>query len=239
MPESHPLRILAVGAHPDDIELGCAGTLARCVQRGDCVVMAVTCQGNSASAEMAESDLVKLRRQEAEASAGILGAELIWAGLRDFHVECTEENKRIFSDIIRRAQPDVVITHYYQDYGGDHNNTFELVLDATLSATIRNFSSDLPPIPKVPFLYMMEPLGSYGFQPQVYVEITDTFAAKFRMLECHQSQVDFMSRYDGQDFRKSMELVARFRGYQSGVEMAEGFVPHPSWAHMPAYPVLP
>jgi LmbE family N-acetylglucosaminyl deacetylase len=85
----------------------------------------------------------------------------------------------------------------------------------------------------------MEPLAGYHFQPQVYVDVTDTFSRKLAMLECHRSQMEFMSRYGGQDFRVYMETVARFRGYQCGAKLAEGFIPHASWGHVSAGPVLP
>ena len=239
MTAAHPLKVLAIGAHPDDCELGCVGTLAKCIERGDQVSIAVVCKGNSASLNMSPEELAEVRHKEAQDAANLLGADLIWMGLPDFGVDHTEDTKRLFSDVIRKTAPDLVITHFHSDYGSDHNNTFFLVLDATLSATIRNFPSDVPPIEKIPLLYMMEPLAGYNFQPQLYVDITDTFGKKLAMLECHSSQMEFMSRYGGQDFRIYMETVARFRGYQCSVKLAEGFIPHASWGHMPAGRVLP
>lgn len=239
MNERRPLRILAIGAHPDDIETACAGTLARCIQRGDVVTMAIVCQGGSASSDLPQEKLIELRSQETRASAKLLGAELIEMGLSDWGVDLTSNTKHLFTDVIRRANPDVIITHYYKDYGSDHNNTFTIVLDSTVLATVPNFRTSHPAIKQIPLLYMMEPLGGFDFQPQVYVDITKTFSTKLKMLECHRSQIEWMSRYGSMDFRKYIEIVARFRGYQSRVELAEGFVPHDSWAHIPAGSVLP
>ena len=59
------------------------------------------------------------------------------------------------------------------------------------------------------------------------------------MLDCHQSQIQWMSRYGGMDLKSYVETVSRFRGYQAGVEFAEGFVPHLSFSHVPAGPILP
>jgi LmbE family N-acetylglucosaminyl deacetylase len=233
------MRILAIGAHPDDIEFGCAGTLARCIRRGDAVVMAVACVGDSASPDLSREELAKVRSVELKNSAKTLGAELIEMGLPDYGVWPSREAVMLFTDVVRRAKPDVVITHGNTDYGGDHNNTHALVLDATVAATVRNVKTEHPPIPKPPYIFMMEPLGGYGFNPHVYVDITETFDVKIRMLQCHVSQMQWMSRYGGFDSCKYVDVAARFRGYQAGVTMAEGFVPHPSFGRVPCGSVLP
>ena len=69
-----PLRVLAIGAHPDDVELNCAGTLARCVERGDLVTIAIACKGDSASMDLPGEEIAKIRSHEAKKSARVLGA---------------------------------------------------------------------------------------------------------------------------------------------------------------------
>lgn len=239
MSQRVPLRILAIGAHPDDIELGCAGTLARCIERGDSVTMAVVCKGDSASSDLAPEQLVAVRSQELKDSAAVLGADLIEMGHPDYGVWMSRETVVEFAGVIRQARPDVVITHYWDDYGGDHNNTFEAVRDATIAASVPNVTTGHPAISRIPLLFVMEPLGGYNFQPEIYVDISKTLPIKKRMLECHRSQLEWMSRYGGMDCGRYIETVARFRGYQAGVELAEGFIAHKSWAHIPAGPVLP
>jgi LmbE family N-acetylglucosaminyl deacetylase len=239
MTVASPLKILAIGAHPDDIELGCAGTLARCIGRGDAVTMAIVCRGDSASCGLPPEELAQVRSREVREAAHVLGADLIEMGLPDYGVWPGRQTVAAFVEVIRRADPNLIITHYHPDYGGDHNNTLLAVLDATVAATVPNFAAGHPATKKIPLLYMMEPLGGFNFQPQVYVDITDTFETKLRMLECHRSQLEWMSRYGGMDCREYVETVARFRGYQSNVRLAEGFVPHGSWGHVPAGSVLP
>jgi LmbE family N-acetylglucosaminyl deacetylase len=234
-----PLRILAIGAHPDDIELGCAGTLARCIARGDAVTIAIACRGDSASCGLPPAELAEVRGREAREAARLLGADLIQLGLPDYGVWPCRETVAAFVEVIRQADPALIITHYHADYGGDHNNTLLSVLDATVAATVPNVTTSHPATKRVALLYMMEPLGGFGFQPQVYVDITDTFATKRKMLECHHSQLDWMGRYGGMDCREYVETVARFRGYQANVKWAEGFIPHSSWAHIPAGSPLP
>lgn len=237
--ERKPLRILAIGAHPDDIEIFCAGTLARCVKRGDQVTMAIACKGNSASMDLPGKEIAKIRGHEAERSARVLGAELIQMGLDDYGVDVNLETKQIFADVVRQAAPDVIFTHFYSDYGSDHNNTFVLVRDAALAATVGNFSSSRPAVGRIPLIYMYEPLAGYGFQPEIYVDITHTFSTKARMWNCHRSQREWFRRRGGLDVLNYMEVVAKFRGYQSGVKLAEGFIPLKNWANIGTGPVLP
>jgi N-acetylglucosamine malate deacetylase 1 len=240
MTSNTPLRILAIGAHPDDVEIACAGTLARCRERGDAVSLIVMCNGNAASTSLSAEELAAVRGGELKNAAKVLGAEmLIELGLPDFGVWLERENFVKLTDAIRQVRPDVVITHFENDYGSDHNNTLKLAQDATLAASVAGVKTDHAAIPKTPFLYMMEPLGGFGFQPQVYVDITSTFGVKIQMLECHKSQLEWMSRYGGMDTREYVETVAKFRGYQAGVKYAEGFIAHRSWGHVPPRGILP
>ncbi|MBS1851605.1 MAG: PIG-L family deacetylase [Acidobacteria bacterium] len=234
-----PLQILAIGAHPDDVELCCAGTLARCIQRGDKVTIALACRGDSASMDLPGDKISSIRSREALHAARVLGAELIEMGMSDYGVDLTLQAKQVFSDVIRQTAPDVIFTHYHTDYGSDHNNTFVLVRDAALAATVGNFRTSRPAVSKSPLIYMWEPLAGYGFQPEIYVDITETFSRKVKMLNCHRSQREWFRRRGGVDFLDYIEVVAKFRGYQSGVRFAEGFIPLKNWANIGARSVLP
>ncbi len=233
------LRVLAIGAHPDDVELCCAGTLARYVERGDQVTVAIACNGDSATFDLPPEKLVKLRSREARAAAKSIGADLIEMGISDWRLDIDFETKKRFADAIREVRPDVVLTHYHSDYGSDHNNTFVLVRDGALAATVPSIRTAHPAIPKQPAIFMWEPLGGYTFQPEVYVDITKTFDAKLKMLECHRSQREWLSRHGGLDFAEYLRVVARYRGIQAGVTHAEGFIPLKNWAQLAARPLLP
>jgi len=235
-----PQRILAVGAHPDDVEIACAGTLARCIERGDAISIIVMCNGNSASTSLGGEELAAVRSRELKDAAKVLGAEsVIELGLPDFGVWLQRELLFKLTDAIRQVRPDVVITHFDADYGSDHNHTLKLVQDATLAASVPGVKTQQPAITTMPYLYMMEPLGGFGFQPQTYVDITATLQIKIRMLECHRSQMEWMNRYGGMDPREYLETVAKFRDYQVGVKYAEGFIAHASFGHVPLNRVLP
>jgi LmbE family N-acetylglucosaminyl deacetylase len=237
--ERAPLRVLAVAAHPDDVELFCAGTLARYRQRADLVTIAIACRGDSASLDIPPDELVAVRRREAAESARLLGADLIHLDFPDWTVDVDAAARQRVAEVIRQARPDVVFTHFPTDYGSDHNNTFILVRDAALMASVPSLATGHPAIARAPAIFVWEPLGGFRFQPEVFVDITDTFATKVEMLECHRSQRDWLRRHGGMDFVDYIETVARFRGYQAGVRLAEGFVPLKNWAGLRAHAVLP
>lgn len=233
------LRVLAFGAHPDDVELCCAGTMARYADRGDHVMVAIACNGDSATFDLPPEKLVKVRSREARNAARSIGAELIEIGLSDWNLDVTIETKKLFADAIRHARPDVILTHYHTEYGSDHNNTFVLVRDGALAATVPSIRTAHQAIPRQPAIFMWEPLGGYGFQPEAYVDITSTLPAKLKMLEHHRSQREWLSRHGGLDFAEYVRVVARYRGFQAGVTYAEGFVPLKNWAQIAARPLLP
>ena len=237
--QREPLRVMAIAAHPDDVELNCAGTLARCRQRGDNITIAIGCKGDSASTSLPGGDLATIRSREARASAEILEAQLIEMGLKDYCVDVNLETKRLFADAIRQANPDIVLTHFHTDYGSDHNNTFVLVRDAALAATVPNFMTARPAIPRMPLIFMWEPYGGYSFQPEIYVDITETMETKVKMLSCHQSQIEWAKNHGGTDFFDFIQTVAKYRGYQSGVKLAEGFISLKNSSNIRAGAVLP
>lgn len=233
------LRVLAIAAHPDDVELFCAGTLARYVQRGDEVTIAILCRGDSASLALSPDDLAEARRREARDAAALVHADVIQLDLPDWGVAVEPATRLRVADAIRQARPDVILTHYHTDYGSDHNHTFFLVRDAALVASVPSMVTPHTAIARPPAVFMWEPLGSYGFQPETYVDITATFDTKVRMLECHRTQREWLSRHGGVDFVEYIETLARFRGYQAGVKLAEGFVALKNWSNLRAHGVLP
>jgi len=237
---SEKLRVLAVGAHPDDLENACAGTLAKFAQAGHHVVMCYVCKGDAASYELSPEEIAALRAREAKEAADVIGAELIAGlGLGDSQVYVNEANTLLFIDLIRRTKPDLIITHNPEDYLQDHMNTSRLVFEASLFSSTANIKSQYPAHPVIPPIYYMEPYGSLNFQPVEYVDITDVIAIKREMLSKHRSQLDFMKRHYGDDMLERMEAVARFRGIQANVRYAEGFIPMLRWPRVMTKRLLP
>src|SRR5512142_1633173 len=102
------MRVLAVGAHPDDVEILCAGTLARCRARGDQIVVCIATNGNMGSMSTGPAELGKVREAEARESAAMLDAELIWLDYPDEFLYPDHETRMRFIEMIRQARPDLI-----------------------------------------------------------------------------------------------------------------------------------
>jgi LmbE family N-acetylglucosaminyl deacetylase len=233
------MRVLAIGAHPDDLEILCGGTLARFVRRGDAVTMLVMSDGSAGHAQIPAAELAALREREARAAAAVIGAELVWLGLPDEFVFNDEPTRRRLLDAIRAARPDLILTHAPMDYHPDHVATHRAVFDASFIMGLPNVQTPSPPHPGVAPLYYFDTLAGQGFLPTEYVDITDTFAVKQEMLQQHASQVEWLQHHDGIDIVAFMETVARFRGLQCGVPYAEGFRHADVWPRLKTTRLLP
>lgn len=217
------MNVLAIGAHPDDLEILCGGTLARFAQRGDRVTMLIMSDGSAGHAEIPASELASIREREARAAAAVIGAELVWLGLRDEFVFNDEPTRVRLLNAIRGAQPDLILTHARDDYHPDHVATLTAVFDASFIMGLPNVRTDNPAHSGVAPLFTFDTLAGHNFLPEEYVDITTTWETKRAMLAEHGTQVDWLKHHDGIDIFTFMETVARFRGLQCGVEFAEGF----------------
>jgi N-acetylglucosamine malate deacetylase 1 len=236
------MNILAVGANPDDVEFLCSGTLARYAAQGDNVAVCYLTTGDKGSRTIPPAEMAGIRMKEAEDAGGVIGAAVYPLGIPDGEVEVSLELRRRVVEIIRLVKPDVVITHHPRDYMSDHNYTSRLVVDASFWAGSPNFEGD-PGIADYhelrPPVYYMDTVAGIGFVPEEYVDITKVMDLKIRMLSAHASQLKYMKERDGLDFLDYMKTAARYRGYQCGVEFAEGFIPvriYPSLSTKSALP---
>jgi LmbE family N-acetylglucosaminyl deacetylase len=233
------MRVLAVGAHPDDIEILCAGTLARCRARGDDVVICVATNGEMGSMRIQPPELAAIRESEARESASRIGAELIWLGYPDEFLYPDHETRMRFIEMIRQARPDVTITHAPNDYHQDHRTVSELVFVSSFIGAVPNVRTQTPTHPHICPLYFMDTLAGNDFQPEEYVDVSDVLDIKLEMLRCHQSQLEWLGDYNGIDIQEFVTTVARFRGLQSGVKYAEGFRRAAVWPRATTRRLLP
>lgn len=220
------MRVLAIAAHPDDIEINCAGTLAKYARAGHTVLMCTLCNG-ALGGNIPKDELAAIRRKEAEAAAAVIGAEYIPSLFEDLDLYPDKSSRQKVADMIRKARPDFIITHPPVDYAPDHVATSQLVFDASFLATLPNYGTKaeaetLSPGPAVPIFYM-EAIGGHEFRPTIWIDITETFQLKKEMLKCHESQVEWLKKWRGTDIIAKMEAQSRYRGMQSGVEYAEVF----------------
>ncbi len=187
-----PQRILAVGAHPDDLEILCSGTLAKYVQQGAHVVMAIATDGSAGHMVIPADELAQIRHAEAQAAAALVGAELHWLGYPDELIFEDMPTRLRFTDLIREAQPDLILTHDPHDYHPDHRVVSRLMFDASFESGLPNVKTEHPAHLGVCPLFYFDTLTGASFLPTEFVDITDTFETKHAMLACHASQLTWI-----------------------------------------------
>lgn len=218
------MRVLAIGAHPDDVEIACSRTLAKYVKRGDKVIVCHASSGNLGHVVIPPDELRVIRANEAKKAGEMAGIEVICAGFDD--LELFDNNKAArdkMVEVIRYANPDVIITHAPDDYMPDHTAVSRLVFDASFTATLPNYPPKTDTPAKLVPIYYMDTLAGVNFNPSEFVDITEEIDLKLKMLNCHESQIVWMREHDGIDFPDMVKTCSRYRGYQCGAAYAEGF----------------
>ena len=235
------MRVMAIGAHPDDVEFMCAGTLFLLQQAG-CEMHIATCTpGDCGSVERPPNEIAEVRREEATRAADMLDADYTCLEERDCRIFAENETVQKAVEAIRRFAPEVVFTHFPEDYMVDHEETSRIVRSATFSAPIPNYSTGAenpaPSMDHIPHLYYWEPMEGKGVfgqevEPGFHVDITDTVDRKKDMLACHDSQRSWLLRQHGVDeYLNTMMEHARHAGERVGCTYAEGFTQHRSHAY--------
>lgn len=228
-------QVMAFGAHPDDVEFTCAGTLARLQRKGYRIAICVVCNGDCGSAELGPKKIARIRHGEAKRAAKVIGAEYVNLGVRDVELCFDVKTRRKVIGVLRQFDPFLVFAPPPMDYMFDHIITSQLVMDATFSAAIPNATSkpdDIKRTSGVPYLYYCTPMEDKDIfgQPwplSFYVDIAETLDVKRQMLVCHDSQRSWLMAQHGMDhYIEFMKEWAHRRGQKAGVEYAEGFRQH-------------
>ncbi len=233
------MHVLAVGAHPDDLEILCGGTLAKYARRGDRVTMAVATNGEVGSATLPKNEIAAIRQREAAASASAIGAEFIWMDYPDEFLFSTAETRLAFLNMVRGVNPDVILAHSPTDYHPDHRTAGQILWDIRVMTTVPNIETANPPCSKIPEILYMETIAGIDFIPEHYVDISEVFPRKQQMLACHQSQAAWLENQYGMSYLEFIDYIGRYRGLQSGVRYAECFRSSPTWPKQPNKNILP
>ncbi len=229
-------RILAIHAHPDDIEFQCAGTLALLAAAGHSIALVTMTPGDCGSRDLGPEEIAAVRREEGRQAAAVLSAPYECLEFRDLSIVVDNDAKRRVTECIRRHRPDVVITAPPVDYMDDHEATSRLVRDGCFNASCPNYSTrqwePAPPTDHIPHLYYVDPIEGvdpFGrpVQPHFYVDISETFETKRKMLACHDSQRAWLRAQHGVDeYLESQRRWSAARGGEMGVVYAEAFRQH-------------
>jgi len=234
--DSVTLHVFAIHAHPDDIEIQCAGTLLRLKRLGCRITVATMTPGDLGSAELPPDEIAQIRRGEARRSAELLGAEYTCLEFRDLSIEVDNDGRRRVTEAVRRSRADVVITAPPVDYMSDHEATSRLVRDACFNASVPHYQTHCwdpaPPLAKIPFLYYVDAIEGIDYfgqpiEPEFIVDISETFDRKLEMLACHASQREWLRRQHGLDeYLEGCRRWSAVRGEQIGVAFGEAFAQH-------------
>ena len=206
-------NVLAIGAHPDDIEFGCFGTLKKHKDQGDNVTLLVMTQSDVKDAhtgEVTRNSLVS--KKEAQSAADLLGVELILGPFQDTKVPFDSESVKFIENVIKSKNIDWVYTHWAGDTHQDHINT----LNATMAAArlVKNvLCYEQVPLPRITTTY---PVANY------YVDITDHIGFKLEGCQCHESQINKFKEH-GFNMLDNVTTLAKFRGNQCSLKYAEAF----------------
>ncbi len=195
------MNVLAIGAHPDDIEFGCGGTLTAYAQRGHAVHLFVATDGGLGGDS-------EVRRREQKDSVQVIGArELHWGGYRDTEIPLNRDLIVRLEAVIQQVKPQMIFVNFADDTHQDHRN----LAQGTLSATRY-----------IPNFLFYEVPSTVNFAPNCYTDIAEVLATKLAGLEAHRSQVT-KTNIEDLSILELAQSCANFRGIQARVKFAEAF----------------
>jgi len=197
------MNILALSAHPDDLEIGCGGTLLKYAKAGHRVYLMVLTDGSRGGDASA-------RRTEQLASGKILGAqEVFWGGYHDTELPVSRDAIQQIEDVVKKVNPAFMFVNYTDDTHQDHRHL------ATCTLTATRYTRNV--------LFYETPT-TQNFSPTVYVDIDGLLEDKVRALQAHASQIE-KTNIESLSILEVARASAHFRGLQGRIRSAEAFVP--------------
>jgi len=185
-----PLRLLIIGAHPDDADYAAGGTAALYRARGHVVHMVSLTNGDAGHHQQPGPALAQRRRAEAAASGAVIGAIYETLDNHDGQLLPTMENRCQVIRLIRSFRPDLVLTHRPNDYHPDHRYTSQLVQDAAYMVTVPAVAPEVTHLQRDPVIaYLPDDFQKpYPLEPAVAVDVGPVLGKIVEMLHCHTSQ---------------------------------------------------
>jgi LmbE family N-acetylglucosaminyl deacetylase len=200
------MKILAIGAHPDDVELGCFATLAKFAKEGHEINILVCTNGE---AGLVDETSIQKRMDESKESAALINAKIYFGNLPDTRLSDGIDTIKIIEKHVKDINPDILFFNYRDDIHQDHRHLASAVISATRFTPHE--------------VYMYEsPSTSKSFAPSVYFDVTDIFDTKLEAVKIHQSQGKKSYMAD-----RAIRGLAEFRAFEIGLndKLVEGFSP--------------
>lgn len=196
-------KVLVIGAHPDDPETMCGGTMLQLREKGVEVVAAYLTSGEAGIAGKSHEESRAIRRVEAQNACEVLGVRAVFLSQIDGNAEVNKARYAEMKALIEAEKPDMVITHWPIDSHRDHRVCAVLVYDAWRQT---GYSFDLY------YGEVMTGLQTQNFSPTLWVDITDTHSKKIEAYRCHLSQgIDEVQAYhDAMETLRGMECHAKY-----------------------------
>jgi bacillithiol biosynthesis deacetylase BshB1 len=225
------LDILAIGVHPDDVELGCSGTLINEIRRGKKVGIVDLTQG-----ELSTRGTIETRYQESANAAMIIGASVREnLKMRDGFFRNDEEHQLKLIQAIRKYQPEIIIGNILRDRHPDHGRAGHLISDACFLsglAKIETKDEKGKPQKKWKPAYFLQYMQDWYHEPDLLIDISDVFDQRMKSIEAYSTQFRTTESDTGgpqtyistPDFLESIIARARMLGKRIGVKYAEGFI---------------
>ncbi len=214
--------VLAIGAHPDDVDIICGGTLAKLAARGKSVAILDLTRG-----ELGTRGTPEMRQSEALAAAAVLGVcERVMLDLGDATLQDNLESRRQVIEVVRRLRPRLILTHHWHDQHPDHVATSSIVRSVMYTAGFPNYPAAGEPFRPNEVLFFM---GHFPFEPSFVVDIEGYWGRKLEALGCFKSQFhqegsdDLPTGISQPDFFDRIEGRARHYGAQIGRSHGEPF----------------
>ncbi|MCD6063634.1 MAG: GlcNAc-PI de-N-acetylase [Flavipsychrobacter sp.] len=222
------LHILAIAAHPDDIELSAAGTLIKHAKLGQKVGILDLTQG-----ELGTRGSGPLRLQEAAAAGEVMGMAVREnAGMADGFFQNDKEHQLKLIKYIRKYQPDIVIANALEDRHPDHGKGGRLIADACFFAGLRKIETTLDGSAQEPWRpkRIFHMIQDRFLEPTIIVDISDSFETKMEAIKAYKSQFhdpnsnEPITYIASQDFLENIRYRASLLGKRIGTRYAEGFI---------------
>lgn len=224
---------LSLGAHPDDAEFMCTGTLALLRQRGWQIHIATAAPGDCGTVQYSREEISRIRKGEAAKSVAMLDGKYHCLESGDIFILYDRPTLLKAIEIVRKVRPRIVFTTSPSDYMVDHEMASKLAQTACFCCGVVNVETPgAEPFEPIPHLYYMDAVEGKDklgtrIEPSMIVDISSVIDTKEKMLACHESQRNWLRKQHGIDeYLERAERWSAARGREIGAKYGEAFRQH-------------